>query len=82
MNLWSFALLNEWFLFGPETAKQVAQWREDDGGTCRNVEQLAWSGLAALLVHLITTLKWVAEMIPQAKHLNAGKYFRLVTDLH
>ena len=57
-------------------------WREDDGGTRRNVEQLIWAGLVALLVHLIETLQWVVELIPQAKRLSIIEYLRLVTDLH
>ena len=59
-----------------------AYWREDDCGTRRNVEQLIWAGLVALLVHLIATLQWVVELIPQAKRLNIIGYLNLVTDLH
>ena len=36
----------------------------------------------ALLVHLIATLQWLVELIPQAKRLNVIEYLRLVTDLH
>jgi len=30
----------------------------------RNAEQLIWTRLVALLVHLITTLQWEVELIP------------------
>ena len=70
------------FSSGPRQLEQDAYWREDDGGPHRNVEQLIWAGLVALLVHLIATLQWPVEPIPQAKCSNIIEYLRLVTDLH
>jgi len=64
MDLRSSALLDEWFLLGPEVLKtgRLLAWRWL--GNRRNAEQLIWTRLVALLVHLIATLQWEVELIP------------------